>query len=218
MNLNNSTPISGTSSSGKEKLDEITENTQSFIEFMKFHGRVFKHSVTVSLEFFTQKPEAKFIATSAQWEKTGRTVVQGSEAIHFSDGRGGTVDMYDFSQIEESEPPYQWTVNKNNVAQIKSELGIPKKQPLISGLINKNLSVSNITDCMRALNITPQQFSSFSRSYMSAVQLIIAGRLEIGGGKFTINPDLSALKMLNTTEEKMTFFAHTSNVAREEQK
>ena len=129
--MSNSTPINGFSEAGMKKLREMTENSQIFTDFLKFHGQVFKHGVDVSLEFFVQKPETKFIATKEQWESTGRKISQGSEAIRFYDNKGKVVDMYDFSQMEETTPPYLWTVSKSNVGKVKAALGIPEQTTLI---------------------------------------------------------------------------------------
>ncbi len=84
----NSTPVKNFSSAGAEKLREMTEKSDMYINFLKFQGRVFKHSASVAREFFTQRPEAKFIATCEQWAKTNRTVAMGSEAIRFVDSDG----------------------------------------------------------------------------------------------------------------------------------
>lgn len=84
----NNTPIKDFSSAGAEKLREMTENNKMYIDFLKFQGRVFKHNTSVALEFFAQRPETKFIATSEQWRQSGRTVAQGSEAIRFVDSNG----------------------------------------------------------------------------------------------------------------------------------
>ena len=213
--MNNSTPISGLSEAGREKLREMTENSNLFVDFLKFHGKVFKHNPSISLEFYIQKPETRFIATKEQWERSGRTVAAGSEAIHFADNNGGVVDMYDFSQVEESEPPYLWSVNKENAAKVKAGLGIPENMPLVQSLVSSTLSQSDVTNCMKALGIPPQQFSNFSRSYVSAVKLIIAGRLEVGGSQFNFQPDISALKMLRTESEKLTFLTYAAKAARE---
>lgn len=212
--MSNSTPINGFSEAGIKKLREMTENSQIFTDFLKFHGQIFKHSVDVSLEFFVQKPETKFIATREQWESIGRKIAQGSEAIRFYNDKGNIVDMYDFSQIEESNPPYLWTVNKSNVGKVKAALGIPEKTTLIHGLVVGTVSANDVTACMRALGIPPQQFQSFSRSYLSAVQLIIAGRLESGGSVFNIKPDTSALQLLKTESNKLAFITYAANAAK----
>ncbi|MCM1508099.1 MAG: methyltransferase domain-containing protein [Ruminococcus flavefaciens] len=208
------TPIKDFSSAGAEKLREMTENSDTYINFLKFQGRVFKHNASVSLEFFTQRPETKFIATQEQWEKTNRTIAQGSEAIRFVDSNGRNTDFYDFSQVEESKPPYQWIINKKNANEIKKQLGIPEKMPIISGVINSTVNPTHITSCMAALGIPPKNYREFSKSYVNAIQLVIAGRLEVGGSNFNIQPDLTALKMLKTESQKLALLTYVANTAR----
>lgn len=209
------TPVKNFSQAGADKLREMTENSETYIEFLKFQGRVFKHNTSVALEFFTQKPETKFIATRNQWEASQRTIAQGSEAIRFVDKNGKYTDFYDFSQVEETEPPHQWTINSKNATTIKSMLNIPEQSTLINGIVNTTLKPANITACMSALSISPKDYKDFSKSYLNAVQLVIAGRLEVGGNNFKIPSDLTALQLLKTDEQKLAFLTHTANVARE---
>lgn len=211
----NNTPIKDLSSAGAEKLREMTENNKIYIDFLKFQGRVFKHNTSVALEFFAQRPETKFIATSEQWRQSGRTVAQGSEAIRFVDSNGKNTDFYDFSQVEENVPPYQWTINKNNANEIKKHLGIPEKTPIISGIINSTVKPTHITSCMSALGIPPKDYRNFSKSFVNAMQIMIAGRLEIGGSNFNIPSDLTALQMLKTDSQKLAFLTYAANTARE---
>lgn len=209
------TSVRDFSSAGAEKLREMTENDNTYIDFLKFQGRVFKHNASVALEFFTQRPETKFIATREQWEQSKRTVAQGSEAIRFVDSNGKNTDFYDFSQVEENNPPYQWTINKNNANEIKKRLGIPEKMSIISGVINSTVKPVHITSCMSALGIPPQNYREFSKSYVNAIQLVIAGRLEVGGSNFNIPSDLTALKMLKTESQKLAFLTYAAKTARE---
>ena len=208
------TPVKNFSSSGAEKLREMTSDEKLYTEFLKFQGRVFKHNASVALEFFTQRPETKFIATQEQWEKTNRTIAQGSEAIRFVDSNGKITDFYDFSQLEKTTLPYQWTINKNNANAIKKQLGIPEKTPLISGVINSTINPTDITACMSALGVPPKDYSTFSKSYVKAIQIVIAGRLEVGGNNFNIPSDLTALKMLKTESQKLAFLTYVANTAR----
>ena len=99
------TPLGGYSDAGAIILRNMANDAKLLTEFLRFQGRVFKHPASVALEFFTQKPDATFIATAAQWEKAGFTVTAGSDAIKFFDEHGKTIEMYDFSQCEEEAPP-----------------------------------------------------------------------------------------------------------------
>lgn len=211
----NNTPVKNFSSAGAEKLHEMTENNNTYIDFLKFQGRVFKHSASVALEFFVQKPETKFIATKEQWEMTNYTVSQGNDAIKFLNANGDVIDFYDFSQVKENNPPYQWTINKNNVNEVKKQLGIPEKMSIISGVINSTVKPTHITSCMSALGIPPKHYREFSKSYINAIQLVIAGRLETGGNSFNIQSDLTALKLLKNDSQKLAFLTYAANAARE---
>ncbi len=79
------TPLGGYSDAGAKKLRQMAENAATLTEFLRFQGRVFKHPASVALDFFTQKPDATFFATAAQWEKAGFTVMPGSDELA---GRG----------------------------------------------------------------------------------------------------------------------------------
>ena len=212
--MKQNTPVRKFSSAGAEKLREMTENNNTYIDFLKFQGCVFKHSASVALEFFTQRPETKFIATREQWAMTNRTVAQGSEAIRFVDANGKVTDFYDLSQVEETAPPYQWTINAKNANEVKKQLGIPEKMPIISGVINSDVKPEHITSCMSALGIPPKDYKAFSKSYINAIQLVIAGRLETNGNNFNIPSDLTVLKMLKTEQQKLAFLTHAANTAR----
>ena len=71
----NVTPIGGFSQAGAEKLREMAENGAVFAAYLKFHGRMFKHTPSVTLEFFVQHPESRFVATQSKWEKVGNPVI-----------------------------------------------------------------------------------------------------------------------------------------------
>ncbi len=215
MEDNKKTKITAFSQAGAAKLHEMTENSDVYTDFLKFQGRVYKHGVHVSLEFFTQKPETQFIATEEQWRKAHRTVAQGSEAIRFVDKSGKFSDFYDFSQIEESTPPQLWAVNAKNVTEVKAALSIPAESTLINGLVNTTIKPTHITACMSALQIPPSDFGVFGTAFVNAVQLVIAGRLEVGGNCFIIESDTSAMKLLQTESQKLFFLTHVANIARE---
>lgn len=212
--MKNKTPISDFSEVGRKKLHEMSENSTVFTQFLKFLGRVFKHNTNVALEFFAQKPDTLFIATQKQWENSGRKVAVDSEAISFTDRNGKTIDYFDFSQLEKSAPPPIWTINAENAAQVKSELGLNKDKSIISGLIENTVNPSNITECMNALKIPPNEYNKFGQAFMNNIQLVIAGRLEIGGNNFMIKPDNYVLNMLKDDNQKLFFLTYISKMAR----
>lgn len=132
------TPIGHFSSLGAERLQEITEDAKNYTEFLKFYGRIFKHPISVALEFFAQHPDAKFIGSEAQWRKAGFHLQQSHEGIKFSDKNGSTVTLYDFSEIRENAPPPVWTVHSDNVKQIKAAL----RQKALHNMQNRCMTVS----------------------------------------------------------------------------
>ena len=206
--------ISSYSQNGAAILQKISENESAYIDFLKFQGRVFKHNVNVALEFYAQNPETEFIATKEQWAKVNCTISSGSNAIRFVDSQGRAVDLFDFSQVDEGIPPYRWTLNSQNVSKLKENLSFSSDKPFLSELINHSLTPTEITDCMKALDIPPSEFPIFSKSYVNAVQLVISGRLEIGGNRFSVAPDTAAFKMLDTETKRLTFLTYASNSAR----
>ena len=214
-NTNHLTPLGGYSDAGAKKLRQMAENAAVLTEFLRFQGRVFKHPASVALEFFTQKPDATFIATAAQWEKAGFTVTAGTDAIKFFDEHGKTIEMYDFSQCEQEAPPVIWAVTNQNLAAVKAGMGIPADSRLIDGLVTKSLDSELIVNAMQMLNVPPAQHAAFQKSMVSSVAQIIAGRLSVNGGNFRLQTDNSAFRMLKTTEQRMMYLAITAKAARE---
>jgi len=212
---NHLTPLGGYSDAGAKKLRQMAENAAVLTEFLRFQGRVFKHPASVALEFFTQKPDATFIATAAQWEKAGFTVTAGTDAIKFFDEHGKTIEMYDFSQCEEEAPPVIWAVTNQNLSAVKAGVGIPVDSRLIDGLVTKSVDSGLIVNAMQMLNVPPAQHAAFQKSMVSSVAQIIAGRLSVNGGNFRLQTDNSAFRMLKTTEQRMMYLAITAKAARE---
>ena len=107
------TPIGGFSQAGAEKLREMAENGAVFAAYLKFHGRMFKHSPSVTLEFYVQRPESRYVASQMQWEKAGKPIVPDSDGIRFRDSKGNIVELYDFSQcVNQKNEPYQWRMTE----------------------------------------------------------------------------------------------------------
>ena len=209
------TPLGGYSDAGAIMLRNMANDAKILTEFLRFQGRVFKHPASVALEFFTQKPDATFIATAAQWEKAGFTVTAGSDAIKFFDEHGKTIEMYDFSQCEEEAPPMIWAVTNQNLAAVKEGMGIPADSRLLDGLVAKSVDSEMIVNAMRMLNVPPQNHAAFRQSMVSSVAQIIAGRLSVNGGNFRLATDNTAFKSLKTTEQRMIYLAITGKAARE---
>ena len=213
-NTNHLTPLGGYSDAGAQMLRKMSENATLLTDFLRFQGRVFKHPASIALEFFTQKPDAAFIATAAQWEKAGFTLTPGSEAIRFFDEHGKTIEMFDFSQCEEEAPPMIWAVTNQNLAAVKEGMGIPAESKLIDGLVAKSVDSELIVNAMQMLNVPPQNHAAFQRSMVSSVAQIIAGRLSVNGGNFRVQTDNSAFRSLKSTEQRMIFLAIAGKAAR----
>jgi N12 class adenine-specific DNA methylase len=195
------------------KLKEMAENTAVYTDFLKFQGRVFKQNATVALEFFTQKPDVTFIANARQWAAAGYKIKDGGEAIHFTDENGIKNDLFDFSQVEGNIAPRLWTINSDNAREFKSALGIADDTPIIKAVIEQTVKNSQVTDCMEVLGVPPGVFERFKKSYVGTVQAIIAGRFEVGGNKFNVNPDVELFQALDDNR-KMHFLAMVSDTAR----
>ena len=83
----NRTSVSHLNSSGTAVLHHLGQNPEKYAEFLRFQGRVFKHSLNVSLVFFAQNSDAQFIASQGQWERLGYSVQHG--AVVAGDVPGG---------------------------------------------------------------------------------------------------------------------------------
>ena len=201
------------SSLGAAKLSEMSVNPAVYTDFLKFQGRIFKQPAPVALEFFAQRPDVTFIANAKQWVAAGYRIIDGSEAIHFTDENGKVNDLFDFSQVEGNLAPRLWTINAENANEFKSALGAEQDAPIIKSVMEQTVKKSSVIECMEALEISPQEFETFAKSYFNAVQTIVAGRFEIGGNKFALNPDMTAFTALDYTR-KMHFLIMVSNAAR----
>ena len=210
----NLTPLSGYSDAGNKKLTEMARNSAVMSEFLQFQGRVFKHSPSVALEFFVQKPDTQFIASARQWELANSPVKPGETAIEFFDHDGNIYSMYDFSQCDAEVPPWQWTVTSRNAAAVKAGLDVPEGSSLLETLTRRACSPELIVDTMQRLNIPPQQHKAFGASMTMCIGEIIAGRLAISGGNFAVKPNHAAFQMLQSNAQRMMFLAISARAAR----
>ena len=216
MKPNTPTQIGSYSAQGDKILRQMAQDEQMFTAYMKYHGRVFKHPSSISLEFFVQKPDATFIGSEKQWQNQGFTIGAGEEAIHFRDRNGNVIALYDFSQTTQEFQPSVWTVHSGNADAVKRALNIPPDQHLMSTLASQTINQARITASMAALGIPASQYNAYARSFQSAVMLMMAGRLELGTGQtFRIRPDLGGFRLLDTNEQRIAFLAHTASAARE---
>ena len=201
------------------KLKEMSEKSEVYAEYLKFQGRVYKHNANVALEFFAQRPNTEYIATATQWNAVGFKIKDGEEAIRFTNIDGNKNELFDFSQVvpnnqnmQATAPPL-WTLNKENVSSVKNALEIPEKTSLIGGMSSKSFEPSVLAENMAELQVAPKDFECFRKSFISAVQTVLAGRFEIGGSKFNVNPDVTIFKLLDE-ERQIGFLTLVSEFAR----
>lgn len=211
----NVTQVGNFSRAGAEQLHEMAESSEKFTAYLKFHGRMFKHAPSVTLEFFVQKPECRFVASQVQWEKAGNSVVPGSEGIRFRDSHGKVFDLYDFSQCtDQKHEPYQWRMTASGEAMVREKLELPTKHSFLSGLVRKTVSPEIITGAMQRLQVPPQNALAFRDSFHCAVAAIIAGRLEVGGNSFPIQADAAAIRYMTDTQ-RLGFITLTAASAKQ---
>ena len=212
------TAIGDYSKLGAAKLEDIGSNEKSYMDFLKFSGRIFKHPVSVALEFYAQNPQAnyQFIAAEPAWASLGYHLKPSCTGLRFRDRIGNVTTLYDFGDIVESTQPPVWTVNTANEPDIKKALMIPQESSLLQGLMNLTIREDAILSCMDKLNLdlTEEQQREFILSFDNAVAQIIAGRLELGGNKFDIPADNRAFQMLETNEQRFTLLSYTGQAAK----
>lgn len=198
----NVTPIGGFSHAGAEMLHQMAENSTLFTEYLKFHGRMFKHTPSVTLEFFVQKPESRFVATQMQWERAGNPVVPGSDGIRFRDSQGKVIDLYDFSQCRtQAHEPYQWRMTESGEESVRNALNLSLDQSFLTALVNRAVTPEIVTGTMQRLNVPPQNTAAFHASFHRAVAAIIAGRMEVGGNSFPVQADASIIRNMTSTQQ-----------------
>ena len=64
MSNNKIAPIHNFSAAGEAKLESMAGNVFIYEEFLRYQGRIFKQPVSVGLEFYTQRPNARFIGNT----------------------------------------------------------------------------------------------------------------------------------------------------------
>lgn len=215
MNRNKITPVRNLSAASEKKLESMAANVFIYEEFLRFQGRVFKQPVSVGLEFYTQRPNARFIGTEKQWRNAKYTIALGSSAIRFIDDNGGQHDYYDLSQTNQKRPPKLWTMNKKYSDLVRNELGLPKDGNLITQLVNRYMPDSRISDCMRAMEIPIAERAEFGKALKMATSSIIAGRFEIGGNKISLRNSVEVFKSLENNKARLTFLTAATLAARQ---
>lgn len=65
----NVTQVGNFSRAGAEQLHEMAESSEKFTAYLKFHGRMFKHAPSVTLEFFVQNQNAALLQAKSSGRK-----------------------------------------------------------------------------------------------------------------------------------------------------
>ena len=107
-----SIPVGHYSQLGEQTINRMSKDDVEYINFLKYFGRVFKHPVSVALEFYVNKPEAQFIASVNQWKRAGYQVNPASTGIQFLDQKGNEVTLYDFEDVIGDYPPQTLDYNE----------------------------------------------------------------------------------------------------------
>ena len=177
----NVTSIGGISQAGAEKLHEMADNSKGFEEYLRFHGRMFKHSPSVTLEFFAQRPESRFIGTQTQWERAGYSIALDSSGLRFRDSNGTVAELYDFSQcVNQTKLPPQWEMSQSAEIAVREKLGLAADRNILNALTDTVVTDEAVDYAIQRLG-TEIDRSTFKFSFRSAVSAMIAGRLEVGG-------------------------------------
>ena len=213
----NSVPIGHYSQLGEQTIRRITTDDAEYMKFLKFFGRVFKHPVSVALEFYVNRPEAQFIASGTQWKRAGFQVNPASKGIQFLDEKGNEVTLYDFDDVIGDYPPKRWTITNKNVDIIRERLELPKDEPIFSALDSSSASAIDDLSLIQELELTDfsnDEMLRFRNSYHNMIQLMIAGRLEINGARYNVQPDKTALELCKTDEQKLILLTTAASSAR----
>lgn len=204
----NVTPIGGFSQAGAEKLREMAGNSEVFAEYLKFHGRMFKHSPSVTLEFFMQRPECRYIANIAQWERAENPVLPDSEGLRFRDSTGRVTELYDITQCENPEhTPYQWRMSESGERAVRDAMNLPAGRSLLDGLTDRATEPSTAAAVMERLGVPPEDTKVFAPDFRNVVQAIIAARLEVGGNRFPVQVNEPVMKRMAdmSNEQRLGF-------------
>ena len=76
----NSIPVGHYSQSGEQTINRMSKDDIEYTKFLKYFGRVFKHPVSVALEFYVNRPDAQFIASGKSVLNKNKTQVAQSKA------------------------------------------------------------------------------------------------------------------------------------------
>ncbi len=210
-------PVGHYSQLGEQTIKRMSTDDVEYMNFLRYFGRVFKHPVSVALEFYVNKPDAQFIASGNQWKTAGYQVNPTSTGIQFLDQKGNEVTLYDFEDVIGDYPPKRWTITNRNVDAIRDEIGLPKDIPLFCALDESAASAIDDLSLIQDLgltNLSNEDKLKFRNSYHNMIQMMIVGRLEINGARYNVQPDRTALELCKSDEQKLMLLTNASSSAR----
>ena len=212
-----SIPVGHYSQSGEQTINRMSKDDIEYTKFLKYFGRVFKHPVSVALEFYVNRPDAQFIASGNQWKRAGYQISPTSKGIPFLDTKGNEVTLYDFEDVIGDYPPKRWTITNRNVDAIRNELGLSDDKPLFSALDESAASAIDDLSLIQDLGLSAlsnDEKLRFRNSYHNMIQMMIAGRLEINGARYNVQPDRAALEFCSLDEQRLMLLTSASTAAR----
>ena len=213
----NSIPVGHYSQLGEQTIKRLSSDDIEYMNFLKYFGRVFKHPVSVALEFYVNRPDSQFIASEKQWKRAGYQVNPTSKGIQFLDTKGNKVTLYDFEDVVGDYPPKRWTITNRNVDAVREKLGLPKDEAFFSALDTSSASAIEDLSLIQELELTDlsnEDKLKFRNSYHNMIQLMIAGRLEINGARYNIQPDRAALELCKDDEQRLFVLSSAASAAR----
>ena len=215
--MSNAIPVGHYSQLGEQTINRIANDDIEFMNFMKYFGRVFKHPVSVALEFYANRPEAQFIASATQWKTAGFQLKPASKGIQFLDNSGKAITLYDFDDVIGEYPPKRWTITNKNVDAVREKLELPKNEPFFAALDTSSASAIDDLSLIQELelnSLTNEEKLKFRNSYHGMIQTMIAGRLEINGARYSVQPDRAALQFCKTSEQRLLLLSSAASAAR----
>ena len=216
--------LSVLSKAANDNLELFTENDIEFANFLKMYGRLFKFPTSVAIEFYSRSKSIDCIATEGQWKNLGYTLKNSASAVEYIDRNNVTHSFYDFTQIANADFfPERWALTQENINDVKDYLknnyNISDKNPnasIISMILYCTDILSDAHKCMEKLKIDASEKDAFIKSYVNNFSLIVSGRLEINAVRpFNITPDLTIMKKLNWSNEKLTYLSYVGKTAKD---
>ncbi|SKC77858.1 helicase-related protein [Maledivibacter halophilus] len=131
-------------------LAEIIKDRKTWMAFLAFHCRVYKHTFDDTVLIYAQRPDATFVADMKTWnQKIGRWIKKGSKSIAVFDETKDYPALKNYFDIKDTTVrqenrlsyPVYWRIDKKN------------EQSLLSDL-KKYYDVNTIDDYLKKVTIT----------------------------------------------------------------